>query len=58
MIAFTLNPLVRDLTRLKVPRVLSVTIVYLLFVAAVAALLIAIALATEATRAAVRHRFG
>lgn len=42
VIAFTLNPLVRDLTRLKVPRSLSVMIVYLIFAAAVAALLIAI----------------
>jgi len=42
VIAFTLNPLVRDLTRLKVPRSLSVMIVFLIFAAAVAALLVAI----------------
>jgi predicted PurR-regulated permease PerM len=42
VIAFTLNPLVRDLTRLKVPRALSVLVVYTIFVAAVAALLLAI----------------
>jgi predicted PurR-regulated permease PerM len=42
VIAFTLNPLVRDLTRLRVPRSLAVMIVFLLFASAVAALLIAI----------------
>jgi predicted PurR-regulated permease PerM len=42
VIAFMLNPLVRDVTRLKVPRALSVTFVYALFAATVAALLIAI----------------
>jgi predicted PurR-regulated permease PerM len=42
VIAFTLNPLVRDLTRLKVPRGPSVFIVYALFIAVVAALLIAV----------------
>jgi predicted PurR-regulated permease PerM len=42
VIAFTLNPLVRDLTRLKVPRSLAVMIVYLIFASAVGALLIAI----------------
>ena len=42
VIAFTLNPLVRDLSRLKVPRALSVLIVYAIFAAAVGALLIAI----------------
>ena len=42
VIAFMLNPLVRDLSRLKVPRALSVTIVYAIFAATVAALLIAI----------------
>ena len=41
VIAFTLNPLVRDLTRLKVPRALSVLIVYTIFAAAVIALLVA-----------------
>jgi predicted PurR-regulated permease PerM len=42
VIAFTLNPLVRDLTRLRLPRGLAVTIVYALFVSTVAAVLIAI----------------
>ncbi len=42
VIAFTLNPLVRDLTRLKVPRGPSVFIVYTIFMAVVVALLIAI----------------
>jgi predicted PurR-regulated permease PerM len=42
VIAFMLNPLVRDLSRLKVPRALSVTIVYAIFAATVVALLIAI----------------
>ena len=42
VIAFMLNPLVRDLTRLKLPRALSVTVVYVIFAATVAALLIAI----------------
>jgi len=42
VIAFMLNPLVRDLTRLRVPRSLSVMIVYAIFAATVVALLIAI----------------
>ena len=42
VIAFMLNPLVRDLTRLKVPRALSVMVVYAIFAATVVALLIAI----------------
>ena len=42
VIAFMLNPLVRDLTSLKLPRGISVAIVYLLFAAVVTALLIAI----------------
>ena len=42
VIAFMLNPLVRDVTRLKVPRALAVTFVYALFAATVTALLIAI----------------
>jgi predicted PurR-regulated permease PerM len=51
VIAFTLNPLVRDLTRLKLPRGLSVMIVFLIFAAAVAALLIAVgALAFDQAR--------
>ncbi|MBA3333513.1 MAG: AI-2E family transporter [Actinobacteria bacterium] len=42
VIAFMLNPLVRDLTRLRVPRSLSVLVVYAIFAATVVALLIAI----------------
>jgi len=42
VIAFMLNPLVRDLTSLKFPRGISVAIVYLLFAAVVTAALIAI----------------
>lgn len=42
VIAFTLNPIVRDLTRLRVPRVLSVFIVYTIFVATAFAILFAI----------------
>jgi predicted PurR-regulated permease PerM len=42
VIAFMLNPLVRDVTRLKVPRALSVTFVYAVFAATVGALLIAV----------------
>jgi predicted PurR-regulated permease PerM len=42
VIAFMLNPLVRDLTRVRVPRALSVMIVYAVFAATVVALLIAI----------------
>src|ERR671915_140907 len=42
VIAFMLNPLVRDVTRLKVPRAISVTFVYALFAATVSALLIAV----------------
>jgi len=42
VIAFMLNPLVRDLTRLRLPRGLAVAVVYLLFAAAVAGLFIAI----------------
>ena len=53
VIAFTLNPLVRDLTRLKVPRALSVLIVYTIFAAAVIALLVAIgAVAFDQARSA------
>ncbi len=51
VIAFTLNPLVRDLTRVKVPRSLSVAIVFAIFAAAIAALLIAVgAVAFDQTR--------
>jgi len=42
VIAFMLNPLVRDLTRIKLPRGLSVGVVYTIFVAAVVALFVAI----------------
>jgi predicted PurR-regulated permease PerM len=42
VIAFMLNPLVRDVTRLKVPRAVSVTFVYALFAATVGALLFAV----------------
>lgn len=42
VIAFTLNPLVRDLTRIRVPRGLAVTVVYAVFAASVAALLVAV----------------
>jgi predicted PurR-regulated permease PerM len=51
VIAFTLNPLVRDLTRLKVPRALSVLIVYFIFLAAAIGLLVAVgAVAFDQTR--------
>jgi predicted PurR-regulated permease PerM len=43
VIAFTLNPLVRDLTRLRVPRAPAVFIVYMVFAAVVVALLVAVA---------------
>jgi predicted PurR-regulated permease PerM len=56
VIAFTLNPLVRDLTRIKVPRTLSVLIVYSIFTAAVVALLIAIgAVAFDQARGAAQR---
>jgi predicted PurR-regulated permease PerM len=42
VIAFTLNPLVRDLQRLRLPRALCVSIVYLLFAAAVCLGLVAL----------------
>jgi predicted PurR-regulated permease PerM len=42
VIAFTLNPLVRDLTRLRIPRGPSVFLVYTVFAAVVIALLVAI----------------
>jgi predicted PurR-regulated permease PerM len=42
VIAFTLNPLVRDLTRLRLPRGISVAVVYLVFATAVIALLVAL----------------
>jgi predicted PurR-regulated permease PerM len=43
VIAFTLNPLVRDLTRLRVPRGLGVVIVYTVFATAAAAVILLIA---------------
>jgi predicted PurR-regulated permease PerM len=53
VIAFMLNPLVRDVTRLRVPRGLAVGIVYLIFAATIGALLIAIgAIAVDQTREA------
>jgi predicted PurR-regulated permease PerM len=42
VIAFTLNPLVRDLTRLKLPRGIAVTIVFVIFAATVVAFFIAV----------------
>ena len=42
VIAFTLNPLVRDLTRLRLPRGLAVAMVYIVFAAAVIGLLVAL----------------
>ena len=42
VIAFTLNPLVRDLTRLRLPRGLAVAVVSVVFAAAVVALLVAL----------------
>jgi predicted PurR-regulated permease PerM len=42
VIAFTLNPLVRDLTRLRVPRAPAVFVVYTIFAAVVISLLIAV----------------
>jgi predicted PurR-regulated permease PerM len=42
VIAFMLNPLVRDLTKLKLPRGIAVTIVFLVFASVVTAVLIAI----------------
>jgi predicted PurR-regulated permease PerM len=42
VIAFTLNPLVRDLARLRLPRGAAVFVVFVLFVAAVGALLFAL----------------
>jgi predicted PurR-regulated permease PerM len=53
VIAFMLNPLVRDLTRLRVPRGLAVAIVYVLFAAAVAGVFVAIgAIAVDQTKQA------
>src|SRR5216117_2449069 len=53
VIAFTLNPLVRDLTRLKLPRGVAVGVVYLFFAAIVGALFLPIgAIAVDQTRQA------
>jgi predicted PurR-regulated permease PerM len=53
VIAFMLNPLVRDLTRLRLPRGVAVGVVYLLFAAAVASLFLAVgAVAVDQTREA------
>jgi predicted PurR-regulated permease PerM len=53
VIAFTLNPLVRDLTRLKLPRGVAVSVVYLVFASAVAAVFLAIgAIAVDQTKQA------
>src|SRR6266516_1287193 len=53
VIAFTLNPLVRDLTRLRLPRGVAVGVVYLLFASAVAAFFIASgAIAVDQTKQA------
>ena len=53
VIAFTLNPLVRDLTRLKLPRGAAVAVVFTVFVAAVVALIVAIGvIAFDQTREA------
>jgi predicted PurR-regulated permease PerM len=53
VIAFTLNPLVRDLTRLKLPRGIAVGVVFTIFVAAVVALFVAIGvIAFDQTREA------
>ncbi|HXF97802.1 MAG TPA: AI-2E family transporter [Gaiellaceae bacterium] len=42
VIAFTLNPLVRDLTRLRLPRGLALAVVYVVFAATVGAVLVGI----------------
>ncbi len=53
VIAFTLNPLVRDLTSIKMPRSLAVAIVFAMFVTAVVALFVAIGvIAFDQTREA------
>ncbi len=53
VIAFMLNPLVRDLQRLRLPRGVSVAVVYLLFVSAIAAVLIGLGtIAVDQTRTA------
>jgi predicted PurR-regulated permease PerM len=53
VIAFMLNPLVRDLTRLRLPRGLAVAVVYLLFASAVGGLFLAVGVvAVDQTRQA------
>jgi predicted PurR-regulated permease PerM len=53
VIAFMLNPLVRDLTRLRLPRGVAVAVVFLLFASAVAALFLAVgAVAVDQTKEA------
>jgi predicted PurR-regulated permease PerM len=53
VIAFTLNPLVRDLTRLRLPRGLAVAVVYTLAVAAVIGVLVLIGtIAVDQTKTA------
>jgi predicted PurR-regulated permease PerM len=53
VIAFMLNPLVRDLTRLRLPRGVAVAVVYLLFATAVAAFFLAVgAVAVDQTKEA------
>ena len=53
VIAFMLNPLVRDLQRLRLPRGLAVAVVYLVFVAAITAVLIGLgSIAVDQTRTA------
>jgi predicted PurR-regulated permease PerM len=42
VIAFTLNPLVRDLTRLRLPRAVSVAVVSIVFATAIVGLLVAL----------------
>jgi len=56
VIAFMLNPLVRDLTALKLPRGIAVTLVFLLFAAVVTAVLVAIGVVAfdQASKAADR----
>ena len=53
VIAFTLNPVVRDLTQVRLPRGIAVAVVYTAFVAAIVALIVAIgAVAFDQTREA------
>src|SRR5437870_10214042 len=53
VIAFTLNPLVRDLTRLKLPRGIAVAVVFLVFACAVGGFFFAVgAIAVDQTKQA------